>query len=65
MGKSTQYPVNRRLGGSQSWYGHFGKEQNSPLLENKPHFFGCPVEVLFTTTQPSQPLYNDQGVFIN
>jgi hypothetical protein len=36
QGKSTRYPLNRRLGGSQSQSGHGGEEKNSqplPVLE--------------------------------
>jgi len=31
-GKSSQYPLNRRLGGPLSWSGCSGKEKNSWLL---------------------------------
>jgi len=48
--KSTQYPVNRRLGGSWSWDGHFEPEQISALLDTKPQFCSCPaVQSPFTT----------------
>jgi hypothetical protein len=36
-GKTNQYPVNRRLGGPQTWFGHFVEETNLlPLLGIKP-----------------------------
>jgi hypothetical protein len=31
-GKNLQYPLNRRLGEFQSWYGCFGDERNLLLL---------------------------------
>jgi len=37
QGKSTWYPVDRRLGRTQSWSGHGDDEKNSlPLLQIKP-----------------------------
>jgi hypothetical protein len=30
--KSPWYPMDRRLGGRQSWSGHGGEEKNSQLL---------------------------------
>jgi len=37
QGKSPQYPLNRRVGGSQSWSGHGGEEKNpSPCHEFNP-----------------------------
>jgi hypothetical protein len=34
VGKEPQYPLNRKLGGPQSWSGSSGEEKNSqPLLE--------------------------------
>jgi hypothetical protein len=31
-GKNSQYPLDRRMGGPQSRYGHGGEEKNSQLL---------------------------------
>jgi len=37
QGKSPWYPLERRLGGPQSWYGCSGVQKNSqPLLKLKP-----------------------------
>jgi len=32
LGKSPQYPLDRRLGGAQGWYGHNGKEKKISSL---------------------------------
>jgi len=32
QGKSPWYPLDRRLGGPQSWSGHSGEEKTSQLL---------------------------------
>jgi hypothetical protein len=40
QGKSFWNPLDRRLGGPQSWSGHGVKQKNSqPLLEIEPHHF--------------------------
>jgi len=35
--KSPQYPMNRRLGGTQWWFGHFGKKEISCTCRNSNH----------------------------
>jgi hypothetical protein len=49
QGKSPWYPLNRRLGGPQSWSGGSGEEKNSlPLLGLEPPIIQ-PVTQRYTT----------------
>jgi hypothetical protein len=34
LGKEPQYPLDRRLGGPQGRYGHYGEEKNFAPAEN-------------------------------
>jgi len=44
QGKSPQYPLDRRLGGTQSWPGHGVKKKNSqPLPGIKIQSSNCPA----------------------
>jgi hypothetical protein len=50
-GKNPQYPLNRKLGGPQTWSGHFGEEKSLlPLLGIEPWIVQAHSLVIILTT---------------
>jgi hypothetical protein len=65
-GTILHYPLNRRLVGSQSWYGYFGEDINHlPVPRYAVAILGCPAGVLFFVLTELFRLYlywkNKQG----